>query len=94
MTSRTVTWTLGNHQHTAGAIVMTDLGRIWRRGNLALVLCLAVPGALVSLERVGYFPSETVRQARESPGRAFLAPDFALPDSYGNRQRLSSFRVA
>jgi peroxiredoxin len=71
---------------------MTELGKIWRNGNVALVLFLAVPGVFISLERLGYFPSEIAPQALESTGQAFRAPDFSLLDSHGNRQHLSTFR--
>jgi peroxiredoxin len=71
---------------------MTELRKIWRHGNLTIILFLAVPGALVFLEHLGYLPSETARQVLESPGQISPAPDFSLPDSHGNRQRLSMFR--
>jgi peroxiredoxin len=71
---------------------MAELGKIWRHGNLTLILFLAVPSGLVFLARLGYLPSEMASQALERPGQMSLAPDFSLLDSHGNRQRLSMFR--
>jgi peroxiredoxin len=87
-----VACTSDNRQLPTSAFVMTEPEKIWRNGNLAIVLFLAVPGVFVFLEHLGYFPGETARQAIESDGRTFLAPDFSLPDSHGDIQRLSAFR--
>lgn len=71
---------------------MSDPRKIWRSGNLVIILFLAVPSVLVFLARLEYFPGDTARQVIDNRAQLYLAPDFSLSDAYGNMQRLSAFR--
>jgi cytochrome c biogenesis protein CcmG, thiol:disulfide interchange protein DsbE len=73
-------------------MAMNDLRRVWRAGQVIIVMILAVPGGLMLLQQWGYVADDAATPAMPTSSRTVVAPDFSLRDLDGNVRRLASFR--
>ncbi|MGH8066546.1 MAG: peroxiredoxin family protein [Candidatus Entotheonellia bacterium] len=71
---------------------MADRRRVWRTGQLIIVVIVTVPGVLMLLQQWGYLVGGTATPAMPVSSRTIVAPDFSLRDLDGNVRRLASFR--
>jgi peroxiredoxin len=73
-------------------MAMADLRRVWRTGQLIIIVIVTVPGVLMLLQQWGYLVGGTATPAMPVLSQTIVAPDFSLRDLDGNVRRLASFR--
>jgi peroxiredoxin len=73
-------------------MAMADRRRVWKTGQLIIVVIVTVSGVLMLLQQRGYLVGGTATPAVPVSSRTVEAPDFSLRDLDGNVRRLASFR--